>query len=72
MHTRNQPVTVSHFDPAESSAGRPEIVFVLGAGAVSGAIMGFLFAVQIPLSVGVFAGVSLGLVAGWWARGAAA
>ncbi len=49
--------------------GRSEIVISISAGGVSGAICGFFLAGELRLAVGVFAAVTLGLLAGWWARG---
>lgn len=49
--------------------GRSEVVISISAGGVSGAIIGFFLACELRLAVGVFAALTLGLLAGWWARG---
>lgn len=57
-------------DPAaDEQGGHPEVVLVILAGAVSGAIVGFLLAGEIALGLGIFVAAVLGLLGGWWARG---
>ena len=74
MHDRSQYVVADRLDSAamDDREGRSEVVFVLAAGAVSGAIMGFIFAGEIRVSAGLFVGILLGVASGWWARGVAA
>ncbi|WP_044592945.1 hypothetical protein [Bradyrhizobium sp. LTSPM299] len=49
--------------------GHPEGLVACFVGALSGAIMGFLFAGKISLAAGVFIALMIGLIIGWWARG---
>ena len=64
-------MTQPRLDDAEVNSpdqDHPEGLFACSVGALSGAIMGFLFAGKISLAAGVFIALMIGLIIGWWAR----
>ena len=55
-----------HWDDPHDRPGGPIVAIAFAA---SGAVVGFLLAGYIALGFGIFGGVVVGCVAGWWARG---
>ncbi|WP_426435909.1 hypothetical protein [Bradyrhizobium genosp. P] len=48
---------------------RPEAIFVIAAGAVFGAVVGFLLSGKVSLAAATICAMTLGIGIGWWTRG---